>query len=130
MSSLDGIRLPLTILLGVLIIGGVIGVVGINMQPKYDDSRLQPITVQAPSNTRPAAPPPLSATPPPLPATQTLLPTTVASITTDVPAPPPATFDPIETTDDGGHHRGGDDRGGDDGGHGDGDRSGSNSGPG
>ena len=73
MSSLDGMRLPLTILLGALIIGGVIGVVGINMQPKYDDSRLQPITVQAPSSTRPAAPPPLSATPPPLPATQTLL---------------------------------------------------------
>jgi hypothetical protein len=124
-SSLDGMRLPLTILLGVLIIGGVIGVVGINMQPKYDDSRLQPITVEAPTSTRPAAPPPL-------PVTQTLTPTTVASITTDVPAPPPATFDPIETTDDGGHHRGGDDRGGDDGGHhgGGGDRSGSNSGPG
>lgn len=124
MSSLDGMRLPLTILLGVLIIGGVIGVVGINMQPKYDDSRLQPITVEAPTSTRPAAPPPL-------PATPTLTPTTVASIITDVPAPPPATFDPIETTDDGGHHRGGDDRGGDDGGHGGGgDRSGSNSGPG
>jgi hypothetical protein len=109
----------------VLIIGGVIGVVGINMQPKYDDSRLQPITVEAPTSTRPAAPPPL-------PVTQTLTPTTVASITTDVPAPPPATFDPIETTDAGGHHRGGDDRGGDDGGHhgGGGDRSGSNSGPG
>ena len=38
MSRLDGMRLPLTILLGALIIGGVIGVVGINMQPKYDDS--------------------------------------------------------------------------------------------
>ena len=56
MSSLDGIRLPLTILLGALIIGGIIGVVGINMQPKYDDSRLQPITVETPTSTRPAAP--------------------------------------------------------------------------
>ena len=123
MNRLDGMRLPLTILLGALIIGGVIGVVGINMQPKYDDSRLQPITVEAPSSTRPAAPPPL-------PATATLTPTGAASLTTDVPAPPPSTFDPIETNDDGGHHRGGDDRGGDDGGHGGGHRSGSNSGPG
>jgi hypothetical protein len=124
-SSLNGVRLPLTILLGALVIGGVIGVVGINMQPKYDDSRLQPITVEAPTSTGPAAPPPL-------PATPRLTPTTVASITTDVPAPPPATFEPVQTTDGGGHHRGGDDRGGDDGGHhGDGgDRSGSNSGPG
>ena len=39
-SSLDGVRLPLTILLGALIIGGVTGVVGITMQPKSDDSRL------------------------------------------------------------------------------------------
>jgi hypothetical protein len=30
-STLDGVRLPLTILLGALIIGGV---VGINMQPR------------------------------------------------------------------------------------------------
>jgi hypothetical protein len=125
MRSLDRVRLPLTILLGALIIGGVIGVVGINMQPKYDDSTLQPITVEAPRTNRPAAPPPV-------PATPTLTPITAASITTDVPAPPPATFDPVETTDDGGHHRGrgGDDRGGDDGGNGGGDRSGSNSGPG
>lgn len=125
MSRLDGMRLPLTILLGALIIGRVIGVVGINMQPKYDDSRLQPITVEAPSSTRPAAPPPL-------PATPTLIPTTVASITTDVPAPPPAPFEPVQTTDGEGNHRGGDDRGGDDRGHhgGGGDRSGSNSGPG
>jgi len=123
-------RLPLTILLGALIVGGVIGVVGITMQPKYDDSRLQPITVDAPSSTRPAAPPASPVAPPPLPATQTVTQTTAAPITTDVPAPPPATFDPIETTDDGGHHRGGDDRGRDDGGHGGEDRSGSNSGPG
>lgn len=126
MSTLDGVRLPVTILLGALIIGGIIGAVGINMQPKSDDSRLEPITVETPRDTRPAAPPPVPAAPIP-----TLAPTTVASITTDVPAPPPATFDPIETTDDGGHHRGGDDKGGDNGGHGGGDdRSGSNSGPG
>lgn len=130
MRTLDGMRLPLTILLGALIVGGVIGIVGINMRPEYDDSRLQPITVEGPSSTPPATPPPPAATPPPLPATRTLAPTTVTSISTDVPVPPPATFDPIETTDDGGHHRGGDDRGGDDGGHGGGDRSGSNSGPG
>ena len=41
-------RLPLTILLGALIIGGVVGVVGIKMQPNYDESRLQPIIVDAP----------------------------------------------------------------------------------
>jgi hypothetical protein len=127
--NLDDMRLPLTILLGALIVIGVIGVVGINMQPKFDDSRLQPITVEAPSSTRPSGPSPSPATPP-LPAMQTVTPTTAASLTTDIPAPPPATFDPIETTDDGGHHRGGDDRGRDDGGHGGGDRSGSNSGPG
>ena len=35
----------MTILLGALIIGGVVGVVGIKMQPNYDESRLQPIIV-------------------------------------------------------------------------------------
>jgi hypothetical protein len=129
-GNLDDMRLPLTILLGALIIGGIVGAVGISMQPKFDDSRLEPITVEAPTSTRTAAPPPSPATPPPLPATQPVTPTSAASLTTDIPAPPPATFDPIETTDDGGHHRGGDDRGRDDGGHGGGDRSGSNSGPG
>ena len=44
-------RLPLTILLGALIIGGVVGVVGIKMQPNYDESRLQPITVEAACDT-------------------------------------------------------------------------------
>jgi hypothetical protein len=123
MNSVDRVRLPLTILLGALIIGGVVGVVGINMQPKVDDSRLQPITVEAPRTT-------VSSVPAAPPATPAQAPTTVVSTITDVPAPPPATFDPVETTDDDGHHRGGDDRGGDDGGHGGGDRSGSNSGPG
>ena len=42
-------RLPLTILLGALIVGGVVGVVVMNMQPEFDDSRLQPITVQRPA---------------------------------------------------------------------------------
>lgn len=41
-------RLPLTILLGALIVGGIVGVVAINMRPTYDDGRLQPITVDAP----------------------------------------------------------------------------------
>jgi hypothetical protein len=123
-SSLDRVRLPLTILLGALIIGGVIGVVGINMQPEPDDSRLQPINVEAPESTAPAAPPPA-----PPPAAPTLAPTSVASFTTDVPAPPPATFDPTETTDDDGDGRGRG-RGGDDGDRGGDDRSGSNSGPG
>ena len=34
-------RLPLTILLGALIVGGIVGVVAINMRPTYDDGRLQ-----------------------------------------------------------------------------------------
>jgi hypothetical protein len=126
-------RLPLTILLGALIIGGVVGVVGISMQPRYDDSRLQPISVQTPSGSTTAAVPaaPVQSPIPPPP-----VPTPITSTRTDVPAPPPATFDPIETTDDdGGHHRGrggDDDEGDDDGGHGGGDddRGGSNSGPG
>jgi hypothetical protein len=118
-TRLDGVRLPLTILFGALIIGGVVGVVGISMAPRSDESRLEPITVSTPAAPRPA------------PQAPTLAPTSAASITSDVPAPPPATFDPTETFDDGGHHRGGDDRGGDDGGHGGGgDRSGSNSGHG
>ena len=44
MGNLDDMRLPLTILLGALIIGGIVGAVGISMQPKFDDSRLEPIT--------------------------------------------------------------------------------------
>ena len=54
MGNLDDMRLPLTILLGALIIGGIVGAVGISMQPKFDDSRLEPITVEAPTSTRTA----------------------------------------------------------------------------
>ena len=43
--------------LGALIIGGVVGVVGIKMQPNYDESRLQPITVDAPRSSAPTVPP-------------------------------------------------------------------------
>lgn len=124
-------RLPLTILLGALIIGGIVGVVGISMQPRYEDSRLQPISVQTPSGSTTAAVP---AEPVQSPIPPTPVPTPITSTRSDVPAPPPATFDPIETTDDddGGHHGGrGDGEGDDDGGHGGGDdRSGSNSGRG
>ena len=65
-------RLPLTILLGALIIGGVVGVVGIKMQPNYDESRLQPIIVDAPRSFAPTVPPvppkPSLAAPTPQPA--------------------------------------------------------------
>ena len=53
MSTLDGVRLPVTILLGALIIGGIIGAVRMNMQPKSDDSVLEPITVETPRDTAP-----------------------------------------------------------------------------
>ena len=118
-------RLPLTILLGALIVGGIVGVVAINMRPTYDDGRLQPITVDAPQ-APPAAPPPAAPTSPPA------APISPPVDTNGVPAPPPALVE-VEPTDDGGHHRGGDDRGGDDGGHGGGDDHGGdsgNSGPG
>ena len=112
-GTLDRVRLPLTILLGALIIGGIVGVVGFNMRPApNEDGRLQPITVSTPANPAPT---------PAVPMTSAVAPTSAPMVptsapvdeSTDVPAPPPA-LRPVETTDDGGHHRGGDDHGGDD----------------